>query len=140
MTAKTSTRNPKRRRTAAAAADTCELCGAVLPERSSERLGHLWSAHRRYAWALGLRIATPLLFVAMVGALATAGAPQWTFLLALALCGGVLLVGMLGARTARARAGLRPAPPLGELLRNGGFRFLLLPALLLLLLALSSRH
>ena len=140
MTAKTSTKNAKRNRAAAPAADTCELCGTVLPEATSTRLGHLWSAHRRYTGALALRIGTPLLFVASVGALALAGAPQWAFLLALALCGGVLLAGMLGARTERARAGLRPAPPFGELLQGGGFRFLLIPALLLLLLLLSSRQ
>jgi hypothetical protein len=45
---------------------------------------------------------------------------------------------MLMSRSGRAGAGARPTVPIGRLLRDGGFRFLLIPALLLLLL-LSRR-
>jgi len=125
---------------AAGAADRCELCGARLTGSTLERFGHLRTAHRRYAQGLLLRLATPLLFLATIGALAVAGAPQWAYVVALALCGGVVVAGMRLARSERSGAGLRPAPSLAQSLRDGGFRFLLLPAVLLLLLLLSRFH
>src|SRR6266540_3017808 len=103
-----SAKTKKQTQMAAGAVDTCELCGTLLPGPFSARLGHLRSAHRRYARALALRVGTPLLFLASISALAAARAPQWAFLSALALCGGVLLIGIVGSRSERARAGLRP--------------------------------
>jgi len=127
-----------KRRAAAVAVERCELCGARLPEASTSRLGHLLAAHRRYAQGLLLRLTAPLLFLVGLGALGMAGvAQQWAYLVVLGLCGGVLLAGTAVSRSERARAGLRRSPPIGQLLRDGGFRFLLIPAVLLLLLLLS---
>jgi hypothetical protein len=141
MAAKTRTRSAKQEKAAGAGAagatDRCELCRARLPDRFTARLGHLWTVHPRYAQGLLLRLATPLVFLAVLGALAAASAPSWAYLAALGLCGGLMVTGMLASRSGRTHAGLRPTVPLGQLLRDGGFRFLLLPALLLLLLLLS---
>jgi hypothetical protein len=139
--AKARTRPAKARPAAAAGApDRCELCNARLPGSFTARMGHLRGAHPRYAKGLLLRLATPLLFLAALGALAAASAPDWAYLVALGLCGGLVLAGMRASRAGRTGAGLRPSAPLGRLLREGGFRFLLLPALLLLLMLLAARH
>ena len=124
---------------AAGVPDRCELCSARLPGSFTARMGHLRSAHPRYAQGLLLRLATPLVFLAALGALAAASAPDWAYLVALGLCGGLMVTGMQASRSGRTSAGLHPSAPLGRLLRDGGFRFLLIPALLLLLLLLS-RH
>lgn len=120
--------------------DRCELCGTRLPGSFTARMGHLRGAHPRYARGLLLRLATPLVFLAALGALAAAGAPDWAYLVALGLCGALMVAGMWASRAGRTGAGLRPSAPLGRLLREGGFRFLLLPALLLLLLLLAARR
>jgi hypothetical protein len=128
----------KRHAAKAVAVERCELCGARLPQASTTRIGHLRASHPRYALGLLLRLTTPLVFLLGVGALGLAGvAQQWAYLLVLALCAGILLAGIGVSRSERAHAGLRRSPPLGQLLRDGGFRFLLIPAVLLLLLLLS---
>ncbi len=117
--------------------DRCELCGARVAGGFPARFGHLRAAHRRYTQGLLLRLGAPFLFLAALGALAAASAPRWAYLVALGLCGAVVLLGAREVRAGRSGAGRRPAPSFGQLLRDGGFRFLLLPAVLLLLLLLS---
>src|SRR6266516_2633054 len=132
-------RTNKRRAVGAVETDRCELCGARVAGSYPARFGHLRSAHRRYTQGLLLRLGAPFLFLAALGALAIASAPQWAYLIALALCAAVMLAGLRAARSERSGAGLRPSPSLPQLLRDGGFRFLLIPAVLLLLFLLS-RH
>lgn len=135
MASKTKTRA---RAAKAVAVERCDLCGGRLPTASGARFGHLRTAHRRYALGLLLRLAAPLLMLAGIAALAAAGVvSRWPYLVVLALCAGVLVVGMVASRSERARAGLRPSPPIGQLLRDGGFRFLLIPVVLVLLVLLS---
>lgn len=139
MSGKTSTST--RKAPGAAAGDRCELCGARVGGGSLRaRFGHLGEAHRRYRQGLLLRLGAPFLFLALLGALAAASAPQWAYLAVLPLCGAVALAGARVAHAERRGAGLRPAPSPVQLLRDGGFRFLLLPAVLLLLLLLSRLH
>jgi hypothetical protein len=121
----------------AGAAERCELCGTRL--RGASRLGHLRADHPRYTAALGLRLLAPVAFLAVAAALTALQAPVWALGLALLAGVGLMGAGLVLSVGARRAAGLRPVPGARELLSQGGVRFLVLPAALLLLV-LFGQH
>ncbi len=115
----------------------CELCGQPSAGSFRADFGHLRAAHPRYARGLVLRMVAPLLFLAVMGALVAASAPTWAYFSALAIGVLSLVVGKVESRRAREQANVRSAPPIRQIMRDGGFRFVLLPVLLAALVFLS---
>jgi hypothetical protein len=79
----------------------------------------------------------PLLFLVVAAALAAAGAPLWAYVGALAVGVVPLVVGKVESRRARVQANVRGAPPIRQIMRDGGFRFVLFPVLFAALVFLS---
>ena len=121
----------------AGAAERCELCGTRL--RGASRLGHLRADHPRYALALALRLLAPVAFLAVAAVMTLLGAPVWALGLAMVAAVGLMAAGLWLSVGERRAAGLRPVPGARELLTQGGARFLVLPAALLLLV-LFGQH
>jgi hypothetical protein len=119
----------------------CELCGNQLAGDGAKiRLAHLRQTHSGYARGLLLRMAAPFVFLLLVLAASATGAPSWVYPAALVVSVVVMLAGRRIARGARREAGAAPSVPVGRLIKDGGFRFvLMIPALMLLLIFLSRK-
>jgi hypothetical protein len=122
------------------AGDRCELCRRSLPAAWSARLRHLKEEHPAFARGLLLRLAAPLAFVGLLLVLSALGAPAWTAALPLAVGGALAAAGIALSRRARTASGARPGPALARTLREGGFRFVLLSAVLAALALLAARR
>lgn len=121
------------------AQDRCDLCGAQA-DTPRERIAHLRAKHPAYARGLLLRLVSPAMFLVGVLILAAAKAPEWTYLVVLAVSFGMLFFGKVRSRSERSRAGARPTLEVKRLLREGGLPFLLIiPTVALLIVFLSRR-
>ena len=127
-------------RRAAVNVDCCLLCGARSEGSYWSDLRHVRSNHPGYARGLLLRLASPLLFVVAVLGLGTVHAPQWTFIGALTACAVLFIAGIAITRRERgAAAGSGGSTGLVRLLREGGWRFLLIPIAIIALMLLGRR-
>lgn len=118
--------------------DRCELCGASAPATFVGRTRHLRKEHPAYARGLLLRILAPVAFLAAIVALQVLGAPAWTAGPAAAGSAGLAIAGLWIGRTARAGSGTKPS--LGQLFREGGYRFVLLAGLFAGMVILASNR
>lgn len=117
----------------------CELCGARDEGTFRSRVAHLRTEHPAYARGLLFRLVAPAIFVVAVLVLAATGAPQWVYLVALAVSFGLLFFGKVRSRVERSRSGTSPTIGARRLLREGGLPFLLIIPVVMLLLLLLSR-
>jgi hypothetical protein len=118
----------------------CELCGARDEGTFRSRIAHLRKEHPAYARGLLFRLVAPGLFLIGVLALAAAHAPEWAYLIVLAVSFGLLFFGKIRSRLERSRAGARPTIGAKRLLREGGLGFVLIIPIVAMLIILLSRR
>ena len=90
-----------------------------------------------FARGLLLRLAAPAAFVGLVGLLAVTHAPQWFYLVALGVTLGVIATGAVLAHNDMSRTA--PRQRISELLRRGGFRYVLFGVAAIVLLITTLR-
>lgn len=132
---------PKSNRTSKAAVngDCCRLCGAHSEGTYRSDLAHFKAEHPAYYRGLRLRVAAPLVFVVLLVAAGTVGAPTWALVAAIVPPAAILVLGISITRRER---GLQAASGPGNLIRmvkDGGWRFVIIPVAILTLIAFG-RH
>ena len=125
---------------AAVVTDRCDLCGAGVDGTFLQRTRHLRMEHPAYARGLLLRMVAPLVFLVSVVALQATGAPVWTAFVASAASLGIAVLGITQARAARVSSGAGRTAGFRKLMAEGGFRFVLLAAVFVLMLALAAAN
>jgi hypothetical protein len=101
----------------------CTLCGYRSDGSFADRMRHLRGSHPAYARGLLLRLAAPVVLVVLVVLLALVHAPSWAYVAALVLAFVAVAGGVVLSRSDPSRTSSLPG--LGQLLRSGGFRFVL---------------
>lgn len=117
----------------------CELCGARDEGTFRSRIAHLKAKHPAYARGLIFRLVAPGIFLVWVLLLAALKAPQWAYIVALAVSFGLLFFGKQRSRLERSRAGASPTIGAKRLLREGGLGFILIVPVVAMLIILLSR-